>query len=119
MRAVEGHLTATILGTEQDLREELIAILENKAASRVQWFSRRSRVTQWQHIAAASSHPWLDELLPEELKDAESLQIDGRMTREANAPGLTGQLGRCRHKELHPTSRIPVFVLTNIFKLTV
>ena len=45
-RNFEGHLTATIHGTEEDLRSfgDLIAILENKAGQTFdQWFSNRSR----------------------------------------------------------------------------
>jgi 2,5-dioxopentanoate dehydrogenase len=40
-RGLEGHLTATILGTEQDLRERRDSGKQGRA-SRVQWFSHRS-----------------------------------------------------------------------------
>lgn len=121
-RGLEGHLTATILGTEQDLREheELIAILENKAGRLVfNGFptgvevsdamvhggpypaTSDGRTTSVGSLAILrfarpvcyQSFP--DELLPEELKDANPLgiwrMIDGRMTREANAPGLASR----------------------------
>jgi len=121
-RGLEGHLTATIFGTEQDLREyaDLVAILENKVGRLVfNGFptgvevsdamvhggpypaTSDGRTTSVGSLAILrfarpvcyQSFP--DDVLPEELKDANPLgiwrMIDGRVTREANVPVLASR----------------------------
>jgi NADP-dependent aldehyde dehydrogenase len=121
-RGLEGHLTATILGTEQDLREyaDLVGILEHKVGRLVfNGFptgvevsdamvhggpypaTSDGRTTSVGSLAILrfarpvcyQSFP--DDVLPEELKDANPLgiwrMIDGRVTREANVPVLASR----------------------------
>ena len=123
-RELEGHLTATIHGTEQDLREfaDLVDILENKvgrllfngfptgvevtdamvhggpypATSDGRSTSVGSRaILRFARPVCYQGFP--DEVLPEELKDANPLGIwrmmDGQLTREANVPALTRRAG--------------------------
>jgi alpha-ketoglutaric semialdehyde dehydrogenase len=117
-RGLEGHLTATILGTEQDLREHAdpVAILENKVGVSCSMVSTgvevsdamvhggpypatsdgRSTSVGSQAIVRFARpvcyQSFLDDTLPEELKDATPLgiwrMIDGPMTRDTNAPAL-------------------------------
>jgi NADP-dependent aldehyde dehydrogenase len=121
-RSLEGHLTATIHGTEQDLHDfaDLIAILENKVGRLVfNGFPTGVEVCNamvhggpypstsdgrstsvgtraiFRFTRAVCYQGFPDEALPEELKDANPLEIwrmvDGQMTRDAILPAFSMQ----------------------------
>ena len=117
--SLEGHLTATIHGTEQDLHDfaDLIAILENKVG-RLVFNGFPTGVEVCHAMVHGGPYPstsdgrstsvgtraifrfarpvcyqgFPDETLPQELKDANPLEIwrmvDGQMTRDSVVPAL-------------------------------